>query len=137
MKLKIVISCLIFQIFLFFGTAQDCTLDLGGTHLETIIKIFQLNETQVAQVEGWQGELQVETKVIQEQAQLLFDTQPQRTPEELLALAEKYKILQDKMVNLSMSYDKKLLNVFNEKQYERYIALCEEAGRIPLPRIPE
>ncbi len=137
MKLKYILLVLVGHFFLFIGTAQDCTLDLGGSNLETFIKIFQLNETQIAQAEAWQGELQVVTKSIQEEAQLLFDKQPQSTPDELIVLAEKYKVLQDKMVKLSVSYDKRFLNVLNEKQYERYMALCEEAERNPLPRIPE
>ncbi len=132
MALAIAMQCLVVVV-----SAQDCTLDLGGTNLETIIKIFQLNDAQANLVERWQAELQLQMKLIEGEANALLAKQPQRTEEELLALAQKYKVLQDKMTLLSASYDKKLLRELNDKQYERYVSLCKEAVRTPLDRTLE
>lgn len=118
-------------------SAQDCTLDVGGKNTETLIRIFQLNSPQISQMETLQAELNVETKTIEEAIQKLFDTQPQSTPEELTALTDKYKVLKEKMVNASAATDKKLLELFNEKQYERYVALCNEAFRRPIKVVPQ
>jgi len=118
-------------------SAQDCTLDVGGKNTETLIRIFQLNGPQISQMETLQAELSVETKTIEEAIQKLFDTQPQSTPEELTTLTDKYKVLKEKMVNASAATDKKLLELFNEKQYERYVALCNEAFRRPIKVVPQ
>lgn len=118
-------------------SAQDCTLDLGGTNLETIIKIFQLNDAQVTLVERWQAELQLQMKSIEDEGQEILARQPQHTEGELRALAEKYKFLQDKMAKISADYDRKLLRELNDKQYGRYVSLCQEALRTPLERTPE
>ncbi len=125
-------------IFLFStGNAQDCTLGIGGKDTETIIKVFQLSDEQIGKMEGWSAELEIENRQIEEQIQELFDTHPQNTPEELTLLATKYKVLQEKMVNVSKAYDKKLLATFNEKQYKLYANLCEEAFRQPMIVNPE
>ncbi len=118
-------------------SAQDCTLDIGGKNSETLIRIFQLNRPQISKMETLQAELSVETKTIEEAIQKLFDTQPQSTPEELTVLADKYKVLKEKMVKASAATDKKLLEVFNQKQYERYITLCNEAFRRPIQVVPQ
>jgi hypothetical protein len=60
---------------------------------------------------------------------LLFDTHPQQTTEELQQLADKYKKLQEEIEANSKAFDLKLLSIFDQRQYERYVALCREAGR--------
>lgn len=133
---KIILSSALY--FLVSGiSAQDCTLDLGGTNLDTLIKVFQLNDAQIALVEHWQAELQLQMKSIEDEAKELLAKQPQRTEEELLALSQKYKVLRDKMANLSADYDQKLLRELNDKQYGRYVSLCQEALRTPLEKTPE
>ncbi len=129
MRLRIL---LFFQFFLFLVNAQDCTLDLGSDNLELITKVFQLNEAQIGQVEGWKAQLAVESRLIEEQIKELFNTHPQSNYDEIEAMSKKYKVFQDKLVNLSLSYDNKLVQVFNDKQYERYVTLCNEAALDPL-----
>lgn len=136
MYVKAFVSVLFFSLCAFSGIAQDCTLDIGGKNAETLIKVFQLNETQIGQMESWSAEMAISNKSIEDDIQKLFDSQPQSTPEELTILAEKYRGLQQKMVSASYEVDKKLLTIFNEKQYERYLQLCNEAIRVPIKVIP-
>lgn len=125
-----------FLVLSFWGNAQDCTLDIGGKNTDILIRIFQLNEEQISQMEVWRAELEIETKVVEDDIQKLFDNQPQSTPAELTTLADKYKVLQQKIVDASMATDKMLLSVFNEKQYDRYLNLCDEAYRRPIKIVP-
>lgn len=117
-------------------SAQECTLDIGGKNAETLIKVFQLSTDQIGQMETWSAALALQNKETEEAIQKLFDSHPQSTPEELLQLAEKYKALQQKIVDASWQADKKLLTIFNEKQYERYLQLCMEAVRRPIKVVP-
>ena len=121
---------------LFAQQLEDCTLGLGGKDTETIIKIFQLNEEQQAKMETWSAELQTQNKLIEDQVQELFAKHPQSTPDELNTLAGKYDVLKNKIVTISREYDLKLLTLFNQRQYERYEALCKAAYRRPMT-IPE
>lgn len=120
----------------FLATAQDCTLDIGGKNTDTLIQVFQMNQEQIGQMETWRAELNIEIKVIEEEIQKLFDNHPQSTPEELTTLAGKYKVYQQKIVDASKATDKKLLSIFNTKQYERYLELCYEAIRKPIQVVP-
>jgi hypothetical protein len=136
MYLKAFVSVLFFSFFSLCLSAQDCTLDIGGKNSETLIKVFQLNDVQVAQMETLSTELDLSNKALQEDIQKLFDSHPQSTPEELTTLADKYRVLQRKMVDASWEADKKLLTIFNERQYQRYLELCSEALRAPIKVIP-
>ncbi len=127
------------------GQQADCTLAVGGKDTEVIVQVFQLNDAQQAKLVTWIGELQLYHKEKADEIRLLFDTHPQQTTEELQQLAEKYKNLQDEIEAHSRAIDLKLIASFNQKQYERYIVLCREAGRQPmvaavpepLARVPE
>ena len=136
MYVKAFVSVLFFVFYSFLGNAQECTLDIGGKNTETLIKVFQLNETQIAQMETLGAELKVSNKALEDTIQKLFDEHPQSTPEELTTLAEKYRALQSKMVSASREADKKLLTLFNERQYDRYLELCNEAIRRPIQVVP-
>lgn len=142
----------IYSILLFFactliatGQDRDCMLGLGGTASETIIQVFQLNQEQIAKMDEWKAALSQENKLIQDKITVLFDSEGQSSEEALQAMANTYRGLKDKVIENSKAYDKKLLNIFNEKQYQRYIALCKEAGRIPIavlspspePKVPK
>ncbi|NAS11224.1 hypothetical protein [Poritiphilus flavus] len=111
---------------------EDCTLGLGGKDAQTIVEVFQLNEEQQSKMNAWSAELQTQQKLIEDQIQELFDKHPQSTTEELNTLAVKYKKLKDQIVTISKSFDQKLLATFNERQYERYVALCRAAYRQPM-----
>ncbi|MEB8344661.1 hypothetical protein OO010_01270 [Flavobacteriaceae bacterium KMM 6898] len=119
--------------FLFsMGIAQECTLGIGGRDAETIIQVFQLNAEQVAKMDELRSALDLETSPMEEQIKKLLETHPQSTQEELTELAVKFKVLESKIVQISRSYDQRLLALFNQKQFQRYIELCHEAVRTPL-----
>ena len=127
---------LVFVLCSSFGSAQDCTLDIGGKNTDLLVDVFQMSSEQVTQMEAWRAALEIETKAIEEDIQKLFNEHPQSTPAELTTLAEKYKVLQQKIVATSKATDKKLLAIFNEKQYDRYLVLCNEAFRTPIQVVP-
>ncbi len=114
------------------GKAQDCVLDIGGEHYKTIESAFQLNAAQKQKLESLRAAFAVEARLINEEAEKLFDTHPQSTPEELTVLGQKYNVIKQKLLDVTIKYDKKLLSSFNEKQKERYHNLCKEAARRPL-----
>jgi len=130
-------SLLVYLLFFSVGYAQNCTLDIGGKNSETIKTIFQLNKEQISTMEVLQGELSVKTKSLEEQIEKLLAQHPQSTEEDLIKLAEKYKALQQQLVQAAYDSDKELLSVFNMKQYERYLQLCNEAVRIPIRVVPK
>ena len=112
---------------------QDCTIDMGGQDSEMIIKIFQLNEEQIGKMEVWRAELDIKNRLLQDQISWLFENHPQGTEEDLVNLSKKYDVLQRQIHSNSRTYDQMLLGAFNERQYERYVVLCTEAMRKPLP----
>ncbi|WP_297792384.1 hypothetical protein [uncultured Eudoraea sp.] len=114
---------------------MDCTLGIGGKDTETIIKVFQLNDKQLVQMETWIQDLKMSNEGIREQIDNLLEKHPQSNPEEIQSLAQKFKPLRDQMISNSKKCDQKLLGILNENQYRRYISLCEEAARKPLAGI--
>lgn len=112
--------------------SEDCTLGIGGKDTDVIVQVFQLNAEQKIQMETWATEFTIQTGEIETQIQQLFDTHPQKSQEDLERLSEKYKVLKDELVASSREFDKKLIGLFNPKQYERYMSLCNEAGRRPM-----
>jgi len=133
---KALYALLTFFFLSFSVYAQNCTLDIGGKNIGQIVTIFQLNEAQVGTMEELRAELEITAKTIEDDIQKLFDNHPQSSPEELTTLAGKYKVLQQKLVNASFESDKRLLGTFNEKQYQRYLILCNEALRDPIRIVP-
>ena len=136
MQLERFLLVFIFAFFSFFGYAQDCTLGLNEKSSDLLIKIFQLNEDQIYKMEKWQAELAIETKAIEDEIERLLASQPQSSPEELTALADKYLVYQQKIVAASRATDELMLSTFNKKQYERYLMLCYEVIRRPIRVVP-
>ena len=121
-----------------YGQLPDCTLGVGGKDTEILKQVFQMNQEQINSLDQWAGELQTANKLKQDEIEQLLATHPQSTEEDLILLAEKYKALQAQMVATARAFDQKLLGIFNPKQYERYVALCNEALREPIiPLAPE
>jgi len=115
------------------GQAQkDCSLGIGAIDSDTIIQIFQLHEEQIVKLEEFKAALEIETRLLDEERKNLFDNHPQSTPEDLISLGSKYHIIEEKMKQVFVKYDYKLLVIFNEKQYQRYVSLCQEVSRRPL-----
>ncbi len=115
-----------------FSQIDDCSLDVGGKNTEVLIQVFQLNEDHQSKLETWTAELELQSRVIEDEISQLLEHHPQSTEADLLNLSEKYAKLKDKLFLLSLQYDQKLLGVFNEKQYKFYTELCREAFRRPL-----
>lgn len=128
---------IVFSAIFYGGHAQDCILDIGGKNSETIVKIFQLNEAQISTMEALRGELEIETKTIEDQIEKLLAEHPQSKEEDLVTMGDKYKVLQQKLVEASYQSDKKLLSTFNIRQYERYLELCNAAIRRPIAVVPK
>ncbi|MCK0136237.1 hypothetical protein [Arenibacter sp. S6351L] len=116
---------------------QECSLAIGATESDTIIQIFQLKEEQITNLEEFKAALEIETRLLDEERKNLFENHPQSTPEDLTALGAKYKVLEERMKQVFKKYDLKLLALFNEKQYQRYVTLCQEVSRQPLVVVPE
>ncbi len=115
-----------------YSQIDDCSLDVGGKNTEVLIQVFQLNDEQKSKLEIWIAELELQTKVIEDDISQLLEQHPQSTEADLLNLSGKYAELKDNLVLLSLQYDQKLLGIFNEKQYKFYTELCREAYRRPL-----
>lgn len=116
----------------FVGLSQDCTLDAGGGNTDMIVSVFQLNANQTAKLESLKGDYGVKEKALQDEIESLLEKHPQSTPEELTRLGEKYAVLEQNLVTLSKTTDTELLQIFNERQYNRYLELCREAIRKPI-----
>tara|TARA_R110000751_G_scaffold99265_2_gene192683 strand:+ start:518 stop:934 length:417 start_codon:yes stop_codon:yes gene_type:complete len=116
---------------------QECSLGIGATESDTIIQIFQLKEEQITNLEEFKAALEIETRLLDEERKNLFENHPQSTPDDLTALGAKYKVLEERMKQVFKKYDLKLLALFNEKQYQRYVTLCQEVSRQPLVVVPE
>ena len=87
-------------------------------------------------MEAWRAELQLKSRLIEDDIEQLLATHPQSTEADLRNLAKKYAGLKDNLLTISAEYDQRLLGVFNEKQYKFYTELCREARRTPLNPIP-
>ena len=116
----------------FIGVSQDCTLGAGGGNTDVMVSVFQLNANQTAKLEALKVVYGVKEKALQKEIESLLEKHPQSTPEELTRLGGKYAVLQEHLVTLSKATDKELLQVFNERQYKRYLELCREAVRKPI-----
>lgn len=116
--------------------AQDCTLDIGGDNTDMMIEVFHLSDQQIKTMENLKSDLEIRIKSLKEAIQKLFDDHPQSSTEELQVLADKYRVLEQKIMDASWECDKKLLTTFNERQYGRYLDLCREAFRKPIRITP-
>ncbi|GGW27009.1 hypothetical protein [Arenibacter certesii] len=113
---------------------QDCSLGIGVSNMDTVVQVFQLNVEQKSKLEEFQVAVGVEAKLLDEERTDLFEKHPQSTPEELKALEVKHKVIEEKIKALFYRYDRKLLALFNEKQYQRYLSLCREVSRQPIEK---
>ncbi|PCE64286.1 hypothetical protein [Sediminicola luteus] len=124
-------------LFISFGlTAQDCTLGIATAPLKTLEGVFQLNHGQVVQLKTLKEVVNTQLRREQQKVDNLLASHPQETPEQLTELGKKHELLVEGMETITAEYDIKFLQILNERQYERYMKLCVEVGRIPL-RLPE
>ena len=131
---------LISLVFLFSGagaTAQaDCVLGVGLTEDATLIEVFQMNEMQQEKLANFGAELKYRNELLNDQLENVMKRHPQSNATELRQLADKYKGVMDSMAIIQTIIDKKVLALFNEKQYELYLTLCKEASRSPFIVVP-
>ncbi|QWX82740.1 hypothetical protein H0I23_09695 [Cellulophaga sp. HaHaR_3_176] len=132
MTYKHIIALFVFSLTSVFATSQVCILDIGSKNSEKVIETFQLKEKQLETLKVLKDDVKLATDAIDEKVKVLLETHPQSTPEELTVLAEKHKELEEEMFGVIIEYDQKLISIFNEKQYERYVLLCNTASRTPI-----
>ena len=111
---------------------DECFLGIGGRDDETIGEVFQLNELQLEKLRNWGAELKVRNDILKNQAKYLLKRRAQGSPEDLMAMSYQYKDLLDSMRKNSRMLDKRLLSIFNDKQYNLYIELCGQLTLRPI-----
>ena len=127
MKAMFLRSTLVFLCFAssFLGfSQQECFLGIGGKDNETITEVFQLNEEQKEKLKQWSAELKVRNDILKDQAKYLMKQHEASSPEVLMTVSTKYKGLLDSMRQNLRMLDTRMLSVFNDKQYNRYLELC-------------
>jgi len=119
-------------------TAQaDCILGVGITNDSIISDVFQLNSEQAQQLANYAAELKYRKELLNNQLENYQKRQPQSTVIELTKLAEKYKSVMDSMQSVQGLIDRKMLALFNDRQYQLYRTLCREATRSPFLVVPK
>ncbi len=120
---------------LFHGLTEaqdDCLLGVGGKNDETIIEAFQLSDDQIEHMRNWAAELKYRNSLLQDRADALLKKHSQSSPEDLLTMSYEYRTLVDSMKSNIRMIDKRLLEQFNDNQYNRYINLCNKATLSPI-----
>jgi hypothetical protein len=114
----------------------DCILGVGLTNDSIISDVFQLNEMQHEKLVSFSAELKYRNDLLNNELQNVKSRHPQSNVKELSQLADKYKSVMDSMASVQIMIDKRMLTLFNSKQYELYRNLCKEALRSPFIIIP-
>jgi len=79
--------------------SQDCTLDIGGGgNTEQLTSVFQLSTKQLTALDSLQGVYTLKEKALQQEIELLLEKHPQSTPKELTILAEKFGVLEQRLL---------------------------------------
>ncbi|MEH6514049.1 hypothetical protein [Maribacter arcticus] len=115
---------------------SDCILGVGLTNDSIISDVFQLNEMQHEKLVSFSAELKYRNDLLNNELQNVKSRHPQSNVKELSQLADKYKSVMDSMARVQTMIDKRMLSLFNSKQYELYRNLCKEASRSPFIVIP-
>ena len=115
----------------------DCVLGVGITDKETLITVFQMNSIQQENLVNFEAELNYRNEILNNQLKNMTRRHPQSTPAELGQLADKYTAVMDSMQMVQAFIDKKVLRLFNEKQYALYRSLCKEASLSPFVIVPK
>ncbi|WP_281542691.1 hypothetical protein [Maribacter aestuarii] len=114
----------------------DCVLGVGLTDDATLIEVFQMNGMQQEKLANLGAELKYRNELLNDQLENVMKRHPQSNATELRQLADKYKGVVDSMAIIQTMIDKRVLALFNEKQYELYLSLCAEASRSPFIVVP-
>ncbi len=111
---------------------QDCYLGVGGPDNQTITEVFQLDSVQQEQLANLGAELNYRNQLLAQRAEYLLDLHAQSSPEDLLVMSFEYRQVIDSMHTNMRMIDKKMLSLFNDKQYNMYIKLCNQAMSSPI-----
>ncbi|WP_420319941.1 hypothetical protein [Flagellimonas sp.] len=117
---------------MFCFAQEECALGIGGENDEAIAEVFQLNEQQLEKLRNWSAELKVRNTLLKDQAKFLLKRNAQSSPEDLLSMSHKYRSLLDSMRQNVRMLDKRLLSIFNSKQYNLYMELCGQMMLRPI-----
>lgn len=114
----------------------DCILGVGVTNDTIIFDVFQLNSMQRERLVNFSAELKFRNELLANELENVKNRHPQSNVTQLSQLAEKYKSTIDSMARVQTLIDKRMLALFNPKQYELYRSLCKEVSRSPLIVMP-
>jgi hypothetical protein len=137
--MKVFRLLVVFSFFFFLNKTyaqSDCILGVGLTNDSIISDVFQLNEMQHEKLVSFSAELKYRNDLLNNELQNVKSRHPQSNVKELSQLADKYKSVMDSMARVQTMIDKRMLSLFNSKQYELYRNLCKEASRSPFIVIP-
>mgnify|MGYP000099902379 FL=1 len=107
-------------------------MGIGGDDDEAIAEVFQLNDAQLEQFKNWSAEVKVRNSYLKDQAKYLLKKHAQSSPEDLMAVSYKYRDLLDSMRQNVRMLDKRLLSIFNDRQYNLYLELCNQLTLRPI-----
>lgn len=127
-------SLLIFFIVLFscqISAQSDCVLGVGSINDSVLISVFQLSDSQIKELIRYGEEIRYRQEILDTKLENIKNRHPQSTVPELSKLAIEYTVIIDSMASVQTMIDKRLLSLFNERQYTLYRNLCLEASRSP------
>ncbi|TAI49415.1 hypothetical protein [Flagellimonas allohymeniacidonis] len=111
---------------------KECPLGVGGKDDDTIIEVFQLNEEQTEKMRNWSAELKIRNTLLKDKAKHLLKRNEESPPDVLMKVSKEYKDILDSMKANSLMIDKRLLSIFNERQYGFYLELCSGISLRPI-----
>ncbi len=114
----------------------DCILGVGGATDSVLIDVFQLNPSQIDKLISYSEEIKYRQEILDTKLDNIRKRHPQSNASELSKLAIEYTVIIDSMALVQVMIDKRLLSLFNEKQYNLYRNLCREASRSPFVVAP-
>ncbi|AWX43437.1 hypothetical protein HME9304_00425 [Flagellimonas maritima] len=126
------IICIFLFSIILCSAQQDCSLGIGGENDDTITEVFQLNAEQVEKMRNWGAELKVRNDILKSKAAYLLKKNEESAPEDLISMSYEYKKLLDSMKQNSRMLDKRMLSIFNNKQYSLYTELCDQLALTPI-----
>ncbi|TDT47461.1 hypothetical protein CLV90_1537 [Maribacter spongiicola] len=136
MKIRYVVAIAFLLLFANVNAQADCILGVGVTNDSIISDIFQLNEMQREKLESFSGEIKYRNDVLSNELENVKNRHPQSSVKELQQLADEYKSVMDSMGRVQKMIDKRMLALFNSKQYDLYLSLCKNASRSPYIVVP-
>ncbi|MDF0706438.1 hypothetical protein [Flagellimonas okinawensis] len=107
-------------------------MGVGGRDNETITKVFELSEEQRVNLKNWSAELKVRNDILKDKAKFLMKKNEESSPEVLLKVSKEYATIMDSMKQNVRMIDQRLLNSFNDVQYDRYLKLCRQLTLRPI-----